>query len=104
MPIFNVNHVFVQSNSNTYKADLHQSLMIDVPSKIWRPKPENRYVPLDYGDNIDDDLLVFTQYGKSVRRTPAVFESTRTDVRTFGTRTVILQNFGNTCASERALI
>ena len=51
-----------------------------MPSKIWRPKPENRYVPLDYGDDIDDDLLVFTQYGKSVRRTPLVFENTCTDI------------------------
>jgi hypothetical protein len=54
--------------------------MIDVPSKIWRPKPENKYVPLDYGNDIDDDLLVFTQSGKSVRRLPAAFESARTDV------------------------
>jgi hypothetical protein len=54
--------------------------MIDVPSKIWRPKPENKYVPLDYGDDIDDDLLVFTQYGNAVRRTPLALVSARTDI------------------------
>ena len=54
--------------------------MIDVPSKIWRPKPVNRYVPLDCGDDIDNDLLVFTQYGQSVRRLPAAFKSARSDI------------------------
>jgi hypothetical protein len=81
MPIFNVHHCVVSSPSSSYATTLSQSLMIDVPSKIWRPKPANRYVPLDYGDDIDDDLLVFTQYGNSVRRLPAAFESARTDIR-----------------------
>jgi hypothetical protein len=53
--------------------------MIDVPSKIWRPKPENKYVPLDYSDDIDDEILVFTQYGNSVRRKPVTLASTRTN-------------------------
>jgi hypothetical protein len=80
MPIFNLHHCFVSSSSSSHATTLSQSLMIDVPSKIWRPKPANRYVPLDYGDNIDDDLLVFTQCGNSVRRVPAAFESACTDV------------------------
>jgi hypothetical protein len=54
--------------------------MIDVPSKIWRAKPENKYVLLDYSDNIDDDILVFTKYGNSVRRKPVALVSTRTDI------------------------
>jgi hypothetical protein len=80
MPIFNVMHCQVSSSASSYTTPLHQSFMIDVPSKIWRPKLEKRYVPLDYGDDLDDELLIFTQYGKSVRRNPVVFESTRTDV------------------------
>jgi hypothetical protein len=54
--------------------------MIDVPPKMWRPKPANRCVPLDCGDDIDDDLSIFTQCGKSVRQLPAAFESSRTDI------------------------
>jgi hypothetical protein len=59
--------------------------MIDVPSKIWRPKPENKYVPLDYGDDIDDDILVFTKYGNSVRRKPVAYATTRTDIHFWDT-------------------
>jgi hypothetical protein len=59
---------------------LSRSLVIDVPPKIWRPKPANRHLPLDHGNNIDDDLLIFTQHGKSVRCLPSVFESSRTDI------------------------
>jgi hypothetical protein len=54
--------------------------MIDVPSKIWQPKPENKYVPINYGDDIGDNLLVFTQFSKSVRRLPAAFKSARTNI------------------------
>jgi hypothetical protein len=80
MPIFNIHHCFVSSDSSSYATTLSQSLMIDVPSKIWRPKPANRYVPLDYGDDIDDDLLIFTQYGNSICRVPVAVASTRTDL------------------------
>lgn len=59
--------------------------MIDVTSKIWRPKLENKYVPLDYDgndidNNIDNNLLVFTQYGKTVLYLPAVSELARADI------------------------
>jgi hypothetical protein len=54
--------------------------MIDVPLKIWRPKPANRYVPLDCGNNINNDLLVFTQCGSSLCRIPAAFESAHADI------------------------
>ena len=40
----------------------------------------NRHIPLDYGNDIDDDLLVFTQYGQSVRRLPAAFNSARSGI------------------------
>jgi hypothetical protein len=80
MPLFDARHYFVSSSASLYTMILHPSLMINVPSKIWRPKPENKYVPLDYGNDIDDDFLVFTQFGKSVRRLPAAYEPARTNV------------------------
>jgi hypothetical protein len=80
MLLYDVNHCLVSSNSSSYTTSLHRSFLIDVPSKIWRPKPENRYVPLDYGDDIDDDLLIFRQYGKSIMHVPTAVASTRTDV------------------------
>jgi hypothetical protein len=70
----------VTGRVSAYSTLLHRSCVIDVPSKIWRPKPATKYVPLDYGDDIDDDLLVCTQYGRTVRRTPATFSSARTDI------------------------
>jgi hypothetical protein len=85
MPVFNVQHCVVTSQLSSYPAPLSQSCMIDVPSKIWRPKPANRYVPLDYGDDIDEDLLIFTQYSKSIRRIPLAFTSSCTDVHFWDT-------------------
>ena len=70
MPVFNTQHCFVSTASSSCATALSQSLMIDVPSKIWRPKPANRCVPLNYGDDVDDDF----------RRVPAAVESDRTDI------------------------
>ena len=41
-------------------------LMIDIPKKIWIPEVKNRYIPLDYSDDIDDGFFVYTCYGKAV--------------------------------------
>lgn len=35
---------------------------------MWRPKPLTRYIPLDYGNEFDDNLFVFPRLGKSVRQ------------------------------------
>jgi hypothetical protein len=80
MPLFDARFCHVSSHSLSYTTSLHQSLMMDVPSKIWQPKPEKKYVPLDYSNHIDDNILVFTQYGNSVRRKPVTLASTRTDI------------------------
>ena len=40
--------------------------MIDTPKMIWRPKVQNRYIPLDNLDNIDDGYFDYTHYNKSV--------------------------------------
>jgi hypothetical protein len=44
-------------------------LLIDVPSKIWRPNQHNTWSNPYYVDNIDEDLLVFKEYGPGLTRT-----------------------------------
>ena len=42
--------------------------MIDVPPKIWRPKPENKYIPLDYATDVDEGVFDFAHHGNTVFR------------------------------------
>jgi hypothetical protein len=44
-------------------------LLIDVPSKILRPKPDNTWRIPTYADDIDEDLLVFKEHGVGLTRT-----------------------------------
>jgi hypothetical protein len=61
MLLFDVQLCHVTSSLSNYTTFLHPSLlMIDVPLKMWPPKPEKKCVPLDYSEDIDDNLLVFT--------------------------------------------
>jgi hypothetical protein len=39
---------------------------ISMPPKVWRPKPPVRYIPLDYGNEIDDDYFIFRRFGKAL--------------------------------------
>ena len=41
-------------------------LMIDTPKMIWKPKVKNRYIPLEYSYDIDDEFFDYTHYGKAV--------------------------------------
>ena len=43
---------------------------ITVPAKIWRPKPKDRYVQLDYGNEIDADLFLFPTFGQAIKHKP----------------------------------
>ena len=43
-----------------------RALIIEVPIKVWRPKMENRYKPLEYSTDIDDGMFDYTHYGKTV--------------------------------------
>jgi hypothetical protein len=45
------------------------SLLIDVPTKIWRPKQLNNWRSPDYANEMDDDLLFGKEYGAAVART-----------------------------------
>jgi hypothetical protein len=45
------------------------TLLIDVPSNIWRQKQHNTWSNPDYAENIDEYLLVVKEYGPGLKRT-----------------------------------
>ena len=58
--------------------------IIEVPSKVWRPKVINKYIPVDYSDDIDDGIFDFEYYGKTFFRPKGEWsEGTRTDIIEF---------------------
>ena len=57
--------------------------MIEVPPKIWRPKPKSNYVPVDLTNDIDDDLFLFPRYGAALLKRREPFEITRDDIYMF---------------------
>jgi hypothetical protein len=59
------------------------AFVIDLPPKIWRPKPKSSYRAMELATEFDDDLFVFPQYGTSLRRSTPSFAPTRTDVQAF---------------------
>jgi hypothetical protein len=54
--------------------------VIDVPPKLWRPKPIDRYVPMDYSDDIDESIFLFERYGKAICRPTKPFSNPRTGI------------------------
>ena len=42
--------------------------MIEVPPKVWRPKQENKYIPLDYATDVDEGCFDFAHHGNTVFR------------------------------------
>ena len=57
-----------------------QILVIEVPPKIWRPKPIDRYIPMDYSNDIDESVFEFEQFGRTICHPPEPFINVRTDV------------------------
>ena len=49
----------------TERGSIH---VIEVPPKFWRPKQVNKYVPLEYADDIKEGVFDFLHYGKTVFR------------------------------------
>ena len=45
------------------------SMIIELPPKIYRPKVQNKYIPLDYGTKIDGGIFDYTHFGKSMFKT-----------------------------------
>ena len=56
--------------------------MIETPPKIWRPKVVNKYIPLQYSNDIDDGVFECPEYGNTVYRpkSAAVEVSPREDL------------------------
>ena len=58
--------------------------MIDTPKMIWKPKVKNRYIPLDYSNDIDDGLFYYTHYGKAAFKPKLDWKAhTRNDIITY---------------------
>ena len=59
--------------------------MIEVPSKIWRPKVISKYTTPDLDDKDLDDLLDYSQYGKCVYKPKLCWDSgdVRSDLMLF---------------------
>ena len=58
--------------------------MIDTPKMIWTPKVKNRYIPLDYSDDIDDGSFDYNHYVKSVFKPKVNWKAhTRNDTITY---------------------
>ena len=55
-------------NVNIYYVTNSSIYMIDVHPKVWRPKPKNRYILLDYGIDIDNGVFDYARCGKTVFR------------------------------------
>ena len=36
--------------------------------EVWQPKPQNRYIPLDYRDNVDKGVFELVHFGRTVFR------------------------------------
>ena len=39
-------------------------MIIELPPKIYRPKVQNKYIPLNYGTKIDGGIFDYTHFGK----------------------------------------
>ena len=40
--------------------------MIGIPPKIWRPKLQNRYIHIDYSNDVNEGVFDFSHYGRTV--------------------------------------
>lgn len=40
--------------------------LIEVPPKIWHPKPSSRYEPVDYGNEFDGSIFIFEKHGRAL--------------------------------------
>ena len=57
---------------------------IEIPTKIWRPKVLNKYIPLEYSNDFDDGIFDYSHYGKAAfRPTIKWFDRLRADLITY---------------------
>jgi hypothetical protein len=60
-----------------------RNFVIAVPPKTWRPKPVDRYIPLDHSNDIDEQVFEFEQHGKAFCHPPEPFSIERDDIHTW---------------------
>lgn len=84
-PLLPSKYIDYDSNSDSDDADASPSLaslpstpptrafVIEVPPKIWRPKPIDRYIPMDYSNDINDSVFEFQQFGNAICHLPRTF-------------------------------
>ena len=58
----------VQHKSERYVTGKGSIHVIEVPSKHWRPKQVNKYIPVEYAEDIDDGVFDYEHYGKTMYR------------------------------------
>ena len=46
------------------RSSLGSICVIELPTKIWQSKVLNKYLPLDYSDDVDDEVFDFSQHRK----------------------------------------
>ena len=56
----------VHHKPERHTTDIGSIHVIEVPPKFWRPKKVNKYVPLEYADDIEEGVFDFVHYGKTV--------------------------------------
>ena len=40
--------------------------IINVPAKIWQPKPKDQFLTVDYATEYDDSVLIFDKFGRAI--------------------------------------
>ena len=58
----------VHHKPERHTADRGSIHVIQVLPNFWRPKQVNKYVPLEYADDIEEGVFGFVHYGKTVFR------------------------------------
>ena len=57
---------------------------IKIPQKIWRPKPINKYIPINYADDIYKVVFEFAHYSNTIFRPAKRWaDSQRSDIIIF---------------------
>jgi hypothetical protein len=88
-PLLPSKHVCYDSDSDSDDDDASplpfsqhrpRTFVIEAPPKIWRPKPIDRYIPMDYSNDIDDSVFEFQQFGNAISHPPEPFVNVCTDI------------------------
>ena len=58
--------------------------IINIPAKIWRPKPKDRFLHIDYATEYDDSVFIFEKFGRAITHPfTGISIPIRKDIRTW---------------------